>query len=65
MRIRRVRERRGLSIDQVAEATFLDRKTVIRTELGRHAASIDNLLLIAHTLGVPLSNLVRQEADEG
>lgn len=60
LRIRESRQGRGLSIDQLAEATFLDRKTIIRTELGRHSASIDNLLLIARALGVPLSTLVRE-----
>lgn len=59
-RIRDVRESRGISIDQLAEATYIDRKTVIRTELGRNAASIDNLLIIARALGVPLSHLVRE-----
>jgi transcriptional regulator with XRE-family HTH domain len=65
MRIRKARMGRGLSIDQLAEATYLDRKTVIRTELGRHAASIDNLLLIARALGTPLSALVREDAVDG
>lgn len=59
IRIRRVRERRELSIDQLAEAASLDRKTIMRTELGRHAASIDGLLLIARALDTPLWQLLR------
>lgn len=64
MRVRAARKRRGMSVDQLAEATYLDRKTVIRTELGRNAASIDNLLLIARALGMPLSTLVREQVGD-
>lgn len=64
MRVRRIREARGLSIDQLAEAAFIDRKSVIRTELARNSTSIDHLLLIAHALGVPATHLLRELASE-
>lgn len=57
-RIRLLRERAGLSQEMLAELAGLDRKTVYRTELGTHAASLDVLLRIAHSLDVPLAELV-------
>ena len=56
--IGRLRERAGLSQEMLAELAGLDRKTVYRTELGTHAASLDVLLRIAHSLDVPLAELV-------
>ncbi|MCT1921517.1 helix-turn-helix domain-containing protein [Brevibacterium luteolum] len=57
--IREVRERAGVSIDRMAELAQIDRKTVMRTESGQHAASVRTLHAISFVLGVPVSELVR------
>lgn len=57
--IRGMRERVGVSIDRMAELAQIDRKTVIRTEGGQHAASVRTLHAMAFVLGVPVSELVR------
>lgn len=64
-RIAQERQARRLAIDDVAEATGLDRKTVMTAEAGRHAPTLDTLLLVAAALGVPLSELVEGGASEG
>lgn len=56
--IARTRQARGLVVDDVAEATGLDRKTVMATEGGRNAPTLDTLLLIAHALGLSVSALL-------
>lgn len=56
--IARLRQDRGLSIDRMAEAAGVHRKTVIEIEAGRVAARITTLHGIAHALGVPLTDLV-------
>lgn len=58
LRIAAVRRDRGLAIDDIAEATGLDRKTVMTVEAGRHAPTLDTLLLVAQALAVPLAELV-------
>ena len=52
------RKERGWSIDRLAEATGVHRKTIIEIEAGRVAARISTLHGIAHALGVPLPDLV-------
>lgn len=59
-RIREAREERRLSQERLAEHADLSRVTVVRIELGTHAARLDHLYLIADALGVPLSYLVRE-----
>lgn len=58
LRIAALRRDRGLAVDDVAETTGLDRKTVMTAEAGRHAPTLDTLLLIANALTVPLAELV-------
>lgn len=48
----------GYSIDRLAEAAEVHRKTIIEVEAGRVAAKISTLHGIAHALGVPLTELV-------
>ncbi|MGW3144819.1 helix-turn-helix domain-containing protein [Streptomyces sp. NPDC001177] len=57
--IRAARTARKLSQEKLGELTGLDRKTVNRIEQGTYGTSVDHLILIAHFLGVPLSDLVR------
>ncbi|CCH73537.1 putative helix-turn-helix domain protein [Nostocoides australiense Ben110] len=56
--IARLRHERNLSIDRLAEAADVHRKTLIQIEAGRVAARISTLHAIAHALGVPLGELV-------
>ncbi|MEV8358926.1 helix-turn-helix transcriptional regulator [Microbacterium sp. NPDC076895] len=56
--IAQLRRERGMSIEHLAEASGVHRKTVIEVEAGRVAAKISTLHGIAHALGVPLPELV-------
>lgn len=47
-----------MSIDYLAEASGVHRKTIIEVEAGRVAAKISTLHGIAHALGIPLPELV-------
>lgn len=47
-----------MSIDRLAEAAGVHRKSIIEVEAGRVAAKISTLHGIAHALGVPLPELV-------
>ena len=56
--IARLRRDRGYSIDRLAEAAGVHRKSIIQVEAGRVAAKISTLHSIAHALGVPLADLL-------
>jgi transcriptional regulator with XRE-family HTH domain len=56
-RVRALRAARGLSQERLAELAEVSRKSVYRTELATHAASIDVLIRVARALGVPLREL--------
>lgn len=56
--IARLRRDRAMSIDRLAEAADVHRKTIIQIEAGRVAARITTLHAIAHALGEPLPSLV-------
>jgi transcriptional regulator with XRE-family HTH domain len=56
--VARLRRERSMSIDRLAEATGVHRKTIIEVEAGRVAAKISTIHGIAHALGVPLPELV-------
>nr|WP_280688692.1 helix-turn-helix transcriptional regulator [Kitasatospora sp. GAS204B] len=60
-RVRALRTERGWSQERLAEASGVHRHTVYRTELATHSASLDALMLIARALGVPASQLLRDE----
>lgn len=57
-RIATLRAARGFSVDDLAEAAGVDRKSVIRAEGGRVSTGIDILLLLAAGLDVSLAVLV-------
>lgn len=59
-RIRAARLRANLTQEQVALRVPMDRATYVRIEQGQAAALVDSLILIANTIGVPLSDLVRE-----
>ena len=59
-RIRRLRTERGLSQRVFAEMIAMDRSYLISIEKGRRNISLDNLAKIAHGLGLPLSDMLRE-----
>ena len=59
--IANLRAARGMTIDGLADASGLDRKTVMRAEHATHSVGLDVLLQLAHGLGLPLAALVRDE----
>lgn len=63
--MRTARDAQGLTLDQLAEATGIDRATLNRYELGRQAPSFDRGLLVARVLGVSLDSIARGESDTG
>ena len=56
--IARARREQSMSIDRLAEAAGVHRKSIIQIEAGRVAAKISTLHGIAHALGIPLTDLV-------
>ncbi|MFD8404683.1 helix-turn-helix domain-containing protein [Streptomyces anulatus] len=60
-RIRAARLAAGYTQEQVALRIGMDRATYNRIEQGHAAALVDSLILIADAIGVPLSDLVREE----
>lgn len=60
-RIRAARLNAGYTQEQVALRVPMDRATYNRIEQGHAAALIDSLILIADVIGVPLSDLVRED----
>lgn len=56
--IARQRHARGLTVDDVAEATGLNRKSVIHAENATVVPSLVTLLLIADALGVSVAELL-------
>ncbi|MGO1399281.1 MAG: helix-turn-helix transcriptional regulator [Brevibacterium aurantiacum] len=57
------RAERSMSIDALALAADIDRKTVMRLERGEHAVSISVLHAVAHVLDVPLGALAERACD--
>lgn len=58
LEIATLRRNQARSIDYLAEAAGVHRKTIIQIEAGRVSARISTLHGIAHALGVPLTELV-------
>lgn len=58
LEVARLRKAHRWSIDRLAEASGVHRKTIIEVEAGRVAAKISTLHGIAHALGVSLPELV-------
>ncbi|MGW6652503.1 hypothetical protein AMK23_26415 [Streptomyces sp. CB02130] len=59
--VRAARTAAGLTQEGLAGRAGLDRKTVNRLEQGVTSPLLDHLLVIADAIGVPLSDLVRED----
>ena len=57
-RLRRVREERGVTLTEVAARTGISKSTLSRLENGQRKPSLELLLPLAQTYGVPLDDLV-------
>jgi transcriptional regulator with XRE-family HTH domain len=57
-RLRRTREQRGVSLADLARATGISTSTLSRLESGQRKPSLELLLPITATLGVPLDEIV-------
>lgn len=57
--VARRRHSLGWSLDRLAEASGLDRRTIINIEGGHHPPKLSTVHAIAHALGVPLGVLVQ------
>lgn len=57
--VRAARAKKKISQERLGELAGLDRKTVNRIEQGAHSTLVDHLLLLAHALDEPLSELVK------
>jgi transcriptional regulator with XRE-family HTH domain len=57
-RLRRLRERRGLTLTTVAERTGISKSTLSRLENGERKPSLELLLPLAETFHLPLDELV-------
>ncbi|SMX86226.1 helix-turn-helix domain-containing protein [Brevibacterium aurantiacum] len=60
IRIATARQEQDLSIDSLATAAGLDRKTIMRVERGLHAPSVVTLHAVAHVLDIPLGDLIEE-----
>ena len=57
-RLRRVRDRRGLTLTQVADRTGISKSTLSRLETGQRRPSLELLLPLAQVYRVPIDDLV-------
>jgi transcriptional regulator with XRE-family HTH domain len=57
-RIRRLRLKKGITQDQLAELTRLNRVHLYRLENGRQSMTLNTLKIIADTLEVPVRDLI-------
>ncbi|MFI1520662.1 helix-turn-helix domain-containing protein [Kitasatospora cineracea] len=60
-RIKRLREARGWTQEQLAEHSGLHRNSIIRMETSERGLSIDAYLVVADALEIPLWRLFRDE----
>lgn len=58
--LRRLRDERGLSQEELAHRAELHRTNVSKIERGLHAVSVDNLHWLATALGVEAADLLKR-----
>lgn len=57
-RIRRARDRAGITQEALGKQVDLARNTISNIELGRHSPRLDSLAMIAEALGVTVHDLL-------
>lgn len=63
-RLRKLREARGMSQQELADYADIAKPTIQRTEHGQSAVTLDVLLSLAQALDVPLHDLVNLSQEE-
>lgn len=64
LRVREIRERRGFTQEQLAEASDLSPDTIGRLERGNFSPSFDTMCKLAEGLNVPRAVLMVEDYDE-
>ncbi len=59
MRLKRLRESRGLTQERLAKKVGISRGYLARLEMGRHDPPLSRLRKLAKALGVPVTELLR------
>lgn len=62
LRVKELREAAGISKAELAKRALLNEKTVRKIEGGTHQPSLTTAMKIAAALGVPLTELIAEEA---
>ncbi len=63
--LRRIRVRRGLSLERLAQASGVSRAMLSQVELGRSTPTINVVWRIARALEVPFSSLIAEDTSRG
>src|SRR5215475_11842708 len=63
--LKRLRSKRGLSLEKLAQASGVSRAMLGQVELGQSAPTINVLWKIARALGVPFSALISSTGSNG
>ena len=58
MRLKKIRESRGLTQDALARKAGISRAYLARLEMGRHDPHLSRLRTLARALGVPVGELL-------
>ncbi|GEO04195.1 hypothetical protein AAE02nite_18590 [Adhaeribacter aerolatus] len=56
--LRRIREAKGISQQELADRANLSKSTILRTENAKFAVTLDALLSISEALEIPLKDLI-------
>lgn len=59
LRLRAIRQSKGLSQQSLAEAAGVDRKTVNRIERGHFSPNLNTMMRLAHSLSLTVQDLLR------
>ena len=62
-RLRQERQRRSMTLEDLAEASGITWSYIAQVEVGRRNVSVDNMHFLAAGVGVPLRELLDQGAD--
>ncbi|GHT18305.1 hypothetical protein FACS1894189_6040 [Planctomycetales bacterium] len=60
-RLKKLREKAGMSVEELAEKSGIPAQTIYNWEQGRSAASIDRFSQLADAIGVKIRNLLPEK----